>query len=83
MKNLSETVGRILKPHRIGIAHKPDNTLRGQLMNPKDKVHHNQQSGVIYRINCNDCPQYYVGEYGVKWNTGIRCEADRGVNIEG
>ena len=46
------------------MAHKPYNTLRQQLVHPKDKQPKDHMSGVVYGIHCEgeDCSAYYIGE---------------------
>ncbi|VDN15361.1 unnamed protein product [Dibothriocephalus latus] len=36
----------------IGVSHRPEATIRRQLMQPKDTIPVNQTSGVIYRFDC-------------------------------
>ena len=31
-------------------------------MSPKDKIEKLDRAGVVYKINCSDCPSTYVGE---------------------
>ena len=41
---------------------KPHNTLRGQLVHPKDKIAKEDKAGVVYHIQCPECNSNYVGE---------------------
>jgi len=41
---------------------RPYNTRRSQLVQPKDKVALEDKAGVVYQIQCGDCPASYVGE---------------------
>ncbi|BHF82521.1 hypothetical protein SprV_0802565900 [Sparganum proliferum] len=52
VKNVSEATARILKPFGIGVAHKPESTIRQQIMRPKDPLPVTEQSAVVYSIPC-------------------------------
>ena len=62
IKGASERISRVLKPFDIKLAHKPRNTLRKQLCHIKDKVVPLDVSGCVYKVNCSDCDQVYIGE---------------------
>ncbi|BHF79201.1 hypothetical protein SprV_0602232000 [Sparganum proliferum] len=64
VKNVSEAVGRLPAPLGIGIAHRPEATIRRQLMKPKDPLPRLETSGVVYRIWCSCGESNYVGETG-------------------
>ncbi|BHF60405.1 hypothetical protein SprV_0100337000 [Sparganum proliferum] len=55
VKNVSEATARILKPFGIGVAHKPESTIRQQIMRPKDPLPVTEQSAVVYSIPCQNC----------------------------
>ncbi len=44
--NISKAVARFLKPHGIGVAHRPAGTLRSRLMRIKDRIDPSEQSPV-------------------------------------
>nr|VZH95989.1 unnamed protein product [Spirometra erinaceieuropaei] len=62
VKNVSEAVGRLLAPLGVGVAHRPEATIRHQLMKPKDPLPRLEMSGVVYRIWCSCGQNNYVGE---------------------
>ncbi|BHF70111.1 hypothetical protein SprV_0301316100 [Sparganum proliferum] len=62
VKNVSEATARILKPFGIGVAHKPECTIRQQIMKPKDPLPTTEQSAVVYSIPCLNCDARYAGE---------------------
>ncbi|BHF83509.1 hypothetical protein SprV_0902665200 [Sparganum proliferum] len=64
VKNVSEAVGRLLAPLGIGVAHRPEATIRRQLVKPKDPLSRQEASGVVYRIWCSCIQSNYVGETG-------------------
>ena len=56
----------------FGIAHVPNQKLRTRLVHPKDKITAKERTNVVYKINCKDCPQYYVGKTGRKLDTRLK-----------
>ncbi|BHF81091.1 hypothetical protein SprV_0702422100 [Sparganum proliferum] len=64
VKNVSEAVGRLLAPIGVGVAHRPEATIRRQLMKPKDPLPRQETSGVVYRTWCSCGQSTYVGETG-------------------
>ncbi|KAG8439768.1 hypothetical protein GDO86_005801 [Hymenochirus boettgeri] len=60
---VSEKLSRISKKHRIPVCFKPNNTLRQQLVHPKDPIPKHKKSGIIYAVQCSEeCSDLYVGE---------------------
>ncbi|BHF72313.1 hypothetical protein SprV_0401537700 [Sparganum proliferum] len=64
VKNVSEAVGRLLAPLGVGVAHRPEATIRRLVMKPKDPLPRQETSGVVYRIWCSCGQSNYVGETG-------------------
>nr|VZI36152.1 unnamed protein product [Spirometra erinaceieuropaei] len=81
MRNVSEATARILSPFGIGVAHKPESTIRQQIMRPKDQLPATEQSAVVYSIPCPDCGARYVGETGKRLCTRLH-EHQLAVNRE-
>ncbi|BHF84239.1 hypothetical protein SprV_0902739000 [Sparganum proliferum] len=69
VKNVSEAVGRLLAPLEVGVAHRPEATIRSLVMKPKDPLPRLQTSGVVYRIWCSYGQSNYVGETGRQLRT--------------
>nr|VZH94598.1 unnamed protein product [Spirometra erinaceieuropaei] len=67
--NVSEAVARILQPLGIGIAHKPEATIRRLVMRPKTPLPRGETANVVYRIPCTSCEANYVGETGKRLQT--------------
>ncbi|VDK82014.1 unnamed protein product [Dibothriocephalus latus] len=68
--NVSEAAARILKPFGIGVAHRPESTIRQQIMKLKEPLPVTEQSAVAYSIPCRDCTVRCVGETGRRLGTG-------------
>ncbi|BHF83967.1 hypothetical protein SprV_0902711600 [Sparganum proliferum] len=68
---VSEEFARLMSEFGIGVAHRPEATIRRQLMHPKDPIPINQKSGVIYRIDCSCGQANYVGETGKQVRTRL------------
>nr|VZI15781.1 unnamed protein product [Spirometra erinaceieuropaei] len=81
MRNVSEATERILSPFGIGVAQKPESTIRQQIMRPKDQLPATEQSAVVYSIPCQDCSARYVGETGKRFCTRLH-EHQLAVNRE-
>ncbi len=62
VKGISEPMARLFQAKGVRTHYKPFNSLRRNLVVPKDKVKMEQKSGTVYHIPCNDCPATYVGE---------------------
>ncbi|BHF61399.1 hypothetical protein SprV_0100437300 [Sparganum proliferum] len=71
VKNVSDTVSRLLTPLGVGVAHRPEATIRRQIMRPKDPLPRQETSGVVYRIWCSCGQSNYVGETGRLLRTRI------------
>ncbi|BHF70851.1 hypothetical protein SprV_0401390400 [Sparganum proliferum] len=68
---VSEEFARPMTEFGIGVAHRPEATIRRQLMHPKDPIPINQKSVVIYRIDCSCGQANYVGETGKQVRTRL------------
>ncbi|BHF58950.1 hypothetical protein SprV_0100190500 [Sparganum proliferum] len=66
MKGVSEIVARSLASLAIGVVHRPDSTIRRQVMRPKDPIPKQEMSAVVYRLQCSCGMCNYVGETG-RW----------------
>ena len=62
VKGISEPLGRTFKKYGVATYHKPINTLRQQLVHPKDPTPKDKKSGVVYQIKCKTCNRLYIGE---------------------
>ena len=71
VEGVSERFARVLKNYNISTAMKPHNTLRNQLVHPKDKREPQNSTDVVYSIPCKNCNLSYIGETGRKLGTRI------------
>ncbi|CAH1257980.1 Hypp1940 [Branchiostoma lanceolatum] len=62
IKGISETLMRLYRSKGMQCQFKPINTIRRNLVAPKDKIKKPERSGTVYHIPCADCPATYVGE---------------------
>ena len=60
----SESYRSLMKKYNIQVHFKGSNSIKQNLVNPKDRDDKMDKSGVIYRIKCSDCDDDYVGEAG-------------------
>ena len=63
---------RLLRPYNIRVAHQPVAHIRKALSHPKDKLQVLERSGVVYRVNCRNCPKHYIGQTGRKLGTRLK-----------
>ena len=66
IKGITEKFRRLYKSKGIQVHFKGINTLRTQLVNPRDKDPRLQKSAIIYHYRCPhlNCPESYIGETG-------------------
>ena len=59
----------------MGTNLKPVNTIRQQLVHPKDPIPMEKKCRVVYKIQCGDCEEVYVGEtarhFGVRFREHV------------
>ena len=72
IKGISEKFKRLCKSKGIQVHFKGLDTLRTQLVNPKDKDLKLQKSGIIYHYKCPhlNCPEAYIRKQAGHWGTG-------------
>ncbi|BHF62904.1 hypothetical protein SprV_0200589200 [Sparganum proliferum] len=68
---VSEAVSRLLRSLGIGIAHRPESTIRHLVMRPKTPLPPGEITNVIYRIQCSSCEANYIGETGKRLQTRV------------
>ena len=66
IKGTSKKFKRLCKSKGIQVHFKGTNTIRTQLVKPKDKDPKTQKRGIIYHYKCPliNCPEAYIGESG-------------------
>ena len=69
---LSEAFARLLKKYNIQPTMKPCNTIRQNLVRPKDKRPLSDNTGEVYNIACKQCPGRYIGETGRKLGVRVK-----------
>ena len=62
VSGVTEALSRKIRKLGVSVHAKPTNTIRSQLVHPKDKTDKLDTSGVIYKIDCQDCDHSYIGE---------------------
>ena len=60
--NISEATTHLLVPFEVGIAHRPEATIKRRIMQPKDRLNGDDNSSVIYTINCSNCAPHDIEE---------------------
>ena len=64
IKGLTKPLKRLLKPYGIRVTTEPLRTLEQMLPSPKDRPPLEEQTNVVYQINCADCSWGYIGKTG-------------------
>ena len=62
VQGVSEQLARVFRKQEVGTYHKPFNTIRQQLVHPKDPTAKEKKCGVVYKVQCKDCEEDYIGE---------------------
>jgi len=70
VQGVSEQLARVFKKQGVGTYHKPFNTIRQQLVHPKDPTAKEKKCGVVYKFQCKDCEEDYIG--GMARPFGVR-----------
>ena len=71
IQGFSEKLQKIYKKYNINTIHKPYNTLKELLVHPKDPTEDLDKCGVIYRIDCEQCDNFYIRESARKLRVKI------------
>ena len=58
-KGISERISRVCKKYNYETIFKPCSSLKNCLTKVKQQE---EQCGAVYRVNCKDCRQFYIGE---------------------
>ena len=64
MQGISEKAASILRPYNVQLSSNATKTIKSELCKLKNKRKNQEQSDVVYKLNCNDCNACYVGETG-------------------
>ncbi len=72
MQGTSEALTRVFKAHGVGTYHRPINTIRSILVYPKGKTPDAQKCGLVYQVECPECPLTSIGETGSMLATRVK-----------
>nr|VZI44475.1 unnamed protein product [Spirometra erinaceieuropaei] len=76
MQGTSELIARQLNHFGIRVSHKPASSLRTVLIRVKDSISKEEQTNVLYRIPCANCPCVYC-DHRFNWdNTEVNATAN-------
>ena len=59
---VSECLQCVFQAQGVASYHKPFNTLRFQLVRPKNKILLEKQYGLVYKVECGVCHKQYIRE---------------------
>ena len=62
VQGVTEAISRRLRKAGISVHARPSNTIRHNLVRPKDRIAPLNRCGTVYQISCEDCNATYVGE---------------------
>ena len=71
VKGVTERISRVLKFHDVAAACSPHDTIRNELVHPKDIRDQLNTTHVIYEASCRNCDLVYIGETGRKFGTRL------------
>ena len=72
----SDALAGLFKAHGVGTYHRHINTIRSILVHPKDKTPDAQKCGLVYQVECPECPLTYIGETGRTLATRMKDHLD-------
>ena len=61
LQGVSEQLTQVFRKQEVGTYHKPVNTIRQRLVHSKDPTPMEKKCGVVYKIQCRDCEEVYIG----------------------
>ena len=70
-KALSEKISYLLRSHGIKVVYKRGNTI-GNMLSRKPRENDQDKYNIVYNIDCNDCPQVYIGQTKRSLKTRIK-----------
>ena len=60
--HVTDALARTIRKAGVAVHLRPYNSIRSQLVHPKDRVRKSEVCGSVYKVECADCPASYVGE---------------------
>ena len=72
IRDLSDSIKRVLSTGGIKVYLQPAMTLCRLLVKPKDLTPPESINGVVYKIPCMDCPRAYIGQTGRSLSIGLK-----------
>ena len=69
-KGISEKIAKFSKKYNVKVVHTKSKSLKNVLKQKQieNKNEHNITQGTVYKVSCNDCDKFYIGETGRKLN---------------
>lgn len=68
---VTSSISRSLRMSNVKISYRTFNSLKKYIKVHKDKLERNQNSNIIYKINCSSCDASYVGQSSRQLSTRI------------
>ena len=62
VQGVSEQLAQVFRKQGVGTYHKPFNTITQQLVHTKDPTAKKKKRRVVYKVQCKDCEEDYIGE---------------------
>lgn len=69
---VTERIGRVLRDYDLRVSFRPPTRLSTVLHPPKDRPKELDRKAVVYKVQCADCDQCYVGQTGNALSTRIK-----------
>ena len=62
IQGVTERLQRVYKKHNLSLYSKAGHTVRNVVVKPKDPLEKKEKCGVIYKSECSECGEVYIGE---------------------